>query len=100
VGREKAKVEDLDTRMFNISCAYPAETPELLRSKHPCFKNSYHPELDMMYWLSIMDVKDLDRPETWLHQSCLSCIGTPRVEDLPDQASRTAFFHEKAAQFG
>ena len=99
VGKEKAKVEDLDINMFNVSCAYPAETSKLLRTKHPNFKNSYHPELGMMYWLSIMDVKEPDRPETWLHQSCMSWIGAPRVEDLPDQASRTAFFHERAAQF-
>ena len=99
VGKDEAVVEDLDINMFNISCAYPSETSKLLRSKHPCFKNSYHPDLGMMYWLSIQDVKDPDQPETWLHQSCVSWIGAPRVEDLPDQASRTAFFHERAAQF-
>jgi 2-polyprenyl-6-methoxyphenol hydroxylase-like FAD-dependent oxidoreductase len=99
VGKDKAQVEDLDINMFNVSCAYPAEVSKLLRSKHPCFKNSYHPDLGMMYWLSIMDVTDPDRPETWLHQNCVSWIGAPRAEDLPDQASRTEFLHEKAALF-
>ena len=66
---------------------------------HPCFKNSYHPDLGMMYWLSIQDVQDPDRPETWLHQNILSWAASPRVEDLPDQAWRTAFFHSRAAQF-
>ena len=64
VGKDKAQVEDLDINLFNISCAYPAETSKLLRTKHPCFKNSYHPDLGMMYWLSIQDVKDPGRPET------------------------------------
>ncbi len=99
VGKDKAKVEDIDINLFNVSCSYPAETSKLLRSKHPCFKNSYHPDLGMMYWLSIQDVQDPDHPEKWLHQNLLSWAGSPLVEDLPDQASRTAFFHSKAAQF-
>lgn len=98
VGKELARLEELDIQMFNISCAYPTEVSKHLRTKHPCFKNSYHPD-GFMYWLSIQDVKDPERPDTWLHQSALSWIGEPRIDQLPDQASRTAFFHKVADTF-
>lgn len=85
--------------MINISCAYPADTANLLRSKHPCFKNSYHPTQRTMFWQSIQDVEDPNRPETWLFQNILSWVGAPRPEDLPDQAARTAFFKSKAEEY-
>jgi 2-polyprenyl-6-methoxyphenol hydroxylase-like FAD-dependent oxidoreductase len=99
LGEDVAKLEDLDINMINISCAYSADTAKLLRSKHPCFKNSYHPTQNTMFWQSIQDVKDPDRPETWLFQNILSWVGVPRPEDLPDQASRTAFFKSKAEEY-
>jgi hypothetical protein len=85
--------------MINISCAYPADTAKLLRTKHPCFKNSYHPTQGTMFWQSIQDVQDPERPETWLFQNILSWMGTPRAEDLPYQSARTAFFKEKAKEY-
>ena len=99
LGKDVAKLEDLDINMINISCAYSADTAKLLRTKHPCFKNSYHPTQGTMFWQSIQDVKDPDRPETWLFQNILSWIGAPRPEDLPDQAARTAFFKSKAEEY-
>lgn len=99
LGKDAAKLEDLDINMINISCAFSADTAKLLRTKHPCFKNSYHPTQGTMFWQSIQDVQDPDRPETWLFQNILSWIGAPRPEDLPDQASRTAFFKSKAEKY-
>ena len=52
-----------------------------------------------MWWQSIQDVKDPDRPETWLFQNIISWIGKPHAEDFPDQASRLAFWREKGAHF-
>jgi 2-polyprenyl-6-methoxyphenol hydroxylase-like FAD-dependent oxidoreductase len=99
LGKDAAKLEDLDINMINISCSYSANTAKLLRTKHLCFKNSYHPTQGTMFWQSIQDVEDPTRPETWLFQNILSWIGAPRPEDLPDQASRTAFFKSKAAEY-
>ena len=98
VGKDAAKLEDLDIQMFNVSCPFPKETALLQRMGHPVFKNSYHPD-GYMWWQSIQDVKDPDRPETWLFQNCLSWIGRPRAEDFPDRASRLAFWKEKAKIF-
>lgn len=99
LGKDAAQLEDLDINMINISCAYSADTAKLLRSKHPCFKNSYHPTQGTMFWQSIQDVEDPDRPETWLYQNILSWVGAPRPEDLPHQAARTAFFKSKAEEY-
>ena len=98
VGKAAAEVEDLDIQMFNVTCTFPKETALLQRMGHPVFKNSYHPD-GFMWWQSIQDVEDPDKPETWLFQNMLSWIGSPRAEDLPDQASRLAFWREKAVNF-
>lgn len=98
VGRDAAKVEDLDIQMFNVSCSFSKETAELQRTGHPIFKNCYHPE-GLMWWQSIQDVKDPNKPETWLFQNVLSWVGKPRAEDFPDQASRLAFWRDKATAF-
>lgn len=98
VGEEAAQVEDLDIQMFNVSCSFPKETALLQRMGHPVFKNSYHPD-GFMWWQSIQDVTDPDKPETWLFQNCLSWIGKPRGEELPDAASRLKFWREKATAF-
>jgi len=65
---------------------------------HPVFKNSYHPA-GFMWWQSAQDIKDPNKPETWLFQNCFSWIGAPRPEDFPDPASRLAFWRSKAELF-
>ena len=98
VGEDATQVEDLDIQMFNVSCTFPKETALLQRMGHPVFKNSYHPD-GFMWWQSIQDVKDPDQPETWLFQNCLSWVGKPRAEELPDYASRLKYWREKATAF-
>lgn len=98
VGEDAAKVEDLDIQMFNVSCSFSRDTAELQRTGHPIFKNSYHPD-GFMWWQSIQDVPDPDKPETFLFQNILSWRGKPRAEDFPDQTSRLAFWRDKAKSF-
>ncbi|OAP59064.1 hypothetical protein AYL99_06362 [Fonsecaea erecta] len=98
VGDELAKEEYMDIQMFNVSCRFPRETAEYLRSIHPIFKHSYHPD-NFSWWNSIQDVSDPDRPETWLFQNLLSWPGAPRPEDLPDQASRLRFWRDRVARY-
>lgn len=94
VGEEAAKNTYMDVQMLNVSCHFPAETAEYLRSIHPIFKTSYHPD-GFHWWNSIQDVPDPDKPETWSFQNLLSWSGAPRAEDLPDQASRIQFWRER-----
>ncbi|KIW95835.1 uncharacterized protein Z519_02899 [Cladophialophora bantiana CBS 173.52] len=98
VGEELAKEEIMDIQMFNVSCAFPREIAEYLRSIHPIFKHSYHPD-NFTWWNSIQDVTDPDKPETWLFQNLLSWPGSPRPEDLPDQASRLRFWRDRISRY-
>jgi 2-polyprenyl-6-methoxyphenol hydroxylase-like FAD-dependent oxidoreductase len=84
--------------MFNITCSFPAEISMLQRKAHPIFKVGYHPN-GILWMQAIQDVKDPDKPETWLFQQFLSWVGTPRPEGFPDQASKQAFWKEKAKLF-
>lgn len=94
VGEEAAKNTYMDIQMLNVSCRFPAETAEYLRSIHPMFKTSYHPD-GFHWWNSIQDVHDPHKPETWSFQNLLSWSGAPRAEDLPDQESRIRFWRER-----
>jgi len=99
VGKDAAELEDLDIQMFNLSCSFPKEVALLQRQTSPISKNCYHPTTGCMWWQSIQDVKDPDKPETWLFQNILSWIGAPRPQDFPDQASRLTFWQEKAKEY-
>jgi len=98
VGGERAKEEYMDIQMFNVSCTFPKDTAEYLRQIHPIFKNSYHPD-GFTWWNSIQDVRDPDKPETWLFQNLLSWAGAPRAEDLPDQKSRLQFWRDRGPKY-
>lgn len=52
-----------------------------------------------MWWQSIQDMKDPDKPETWLFQNLLSWVGEPRPENFPDQQSRPKFWQDTAKEF-
>lgn len=82
--------------MFNFTCSYSAETARFLRMRHPILKNSYHPDFNTMFLLTIQDVPSPCAPETWKYQLFMSWSGSPRPEDFPDQVSRTAFFKSRA----
>lgn len=91
-------MEDLDIQMLNVSCSFPKDTALLQRMGHPVFKNSYHPE-GYMWWQSVQDVRDPDKPEEWLFQNCLSWIGPPRAKDFNGSDEILGYWREKANIF-
>jgi 2-polyprenyl-6-methoxyphenol hydroxylase-like FAD-dependent oxidoreductase len=99
VGEEKARLGDLDIYMFNVSVPFSAETALLQRQGHPIFKCAFHPTQPYVWFSSIQDVKDPDRPETWLFQHNFSWMKSPTPEDLPDSASRVAWWKSRAAEY-
>ena len=101
VGKEAAQLEDFDLYMLNVTCSFPRETALLQRKDHPIFKNSFAKVdgISFSWWQSIQDVRNPDRPETWLFQNVLSWIGHPRPEDLPTRESRLEFWRERAKSF-
>ena len=99
VGEEKARLGDLDIYMFNVSVPFIAETAQLQRQGHPIFKCAFHPTQPYVWFSWIQDVKDPDRPETWLFQHNFSWMKSPTPEDLPDSASRVAWWKSRAAEY-
>ena len=98
VGKQDAQVEDQDIYMFNVASTFPKDIALLQRKGHPIFKVGYHP--DGFCWAQgIQDLKDPDKPETWVFQNAVSWIGAPRAGDFPDQDSKLAFWREKAKAF-
>lgn len=98
VGKDAAKLDDIDLQMLNVSCTFPKDTALLQRKDHPIFKNAFA-KIDgdsFAWWQSIQDVQDPYDPETWRFQNVLSWTGPPRPADLPDCESRLAFWKEKA----
>jgi len=62
VGCDGARLEDCGITMLKFCSTYEASTARLLRTRHPIFKNSYHPDLDMMYRLSSKFLFSFFRP--------------------------------------
>ena len=99
VGKERARLKDLGIYMFNVSVPFSAEAAKLQRHGHPIYKCAFHPIQPFVWFSSVVDVKDPDRPETWLFQHNFSWMNSPTPEDLPDSASRLAWWKSRAAEY-
>ncbi|MCJ1302300.1 hypothetical protein MMC08_005103 [Hypocenomyce scalaris] len=64
------------------------------------FKASYYPETTEMFWISIQDVPDPNKPETWLFQLVMGWGGSPTLEEMPANADRMRVFKERAQWWG
>ena len=96
IGQERAHNTLLDVSLFNFPCSFDAEIAKTIRAQHPVFFNSYQPD-GWMFWLSIQDVVDPNKPESWLFQLMFSWVGPPRQEELNTQEARTSFLKSKAS---
>ncbi|MCJ1477622.1 hypothetical protein MMC13_006295 [Lambiella insularis] len=93
VGRENAKVTPLEVVHVNVAVKYnDAERSRFVRSTHPTFSMVAHPEC--FGFISVQDVPDLEKPETWRFQIVTSWLGT-RDPSL-DNAGRLKQVKEKA----
>jgi 2-polyprenyl-6-methoxyphenol hydroxylase-like FAD-dependent oxidoreductase len=98
VGKEAAKASHWDISLLNFTCQFDADTARLMRAKHPILFNSFHPK-NRMFMVSIQDVPDPARPETWQFQMLISWRGGPSPADFADQAARTAFVKSWAPDY-
>ena len=98
VGSEQSTPEDLDNNMFNVTCRFTADTARLQREGHPGTYVAFHPK-GFVWMAAIQDISEPEKPEMWLFQHILSWMGEPRPADLPDQASRLAFWKSTAGSF-
>lgn len=99
VGKEATKLSYWDISLLNFTCRFDADTARLIRAKHPIMFNTFHPR-NRMFMVSIQDVPDPDRPETWQFQMLISWRGDePAPAALADQAARTRFVKSWAPDY-
>ncbi|KAA6409475.1 MAG: hypothetical protein FRX48_07029 [Lasallia pustulata] len=99
VGSEAAQMTVMPINTFNFNQKFTAEQALHLQTVHPLFKMSYYPETAEMFWLSIQDVPDPDKPETWLFQLMMSWGGSPTLEEMPTNEDRMRVFKERAQRW-
>lgn len=98
-GEEAARVTTVPVSMINFTQMYTAEQALHVRSLNPLFVTSIHPDLGVMFWLSIQDVPDPDKPETWTFQIFMSWMDNPIPETENNEAGRLAFVKRIAEQW-
>lgn len=68
--------------ILNFPYTYPAELVAELRQIHPVFKVSYHPKLNCMYLLSVLDTTQAKDTGDVTFQNLLSWKGAPTAADI------------------
>lgn len=96
VGKDAARGFDTDYTLINTWARLPRETAKALRQKHPIISLAFHPDLQAMGMIAILDVPTKDAsPEEWKFQILSGWKGEPRKVDL--ERSEKAMQHFKAA---
>lgn len=68
--------------ILNFPYKYPAELVSELRTIHPVFKVSYHPKLNCMYMLSVLDTTEENMTGNVTFQNLLSWTGAPNAAEI------------------
>ncbi|KAF2788432.1 FAD/NAD(P)-binding domain-containing protein [Melanomma pulvis-pyrius CBS 109.77] len=96
VGEEDAKLTTVPLTMLNFTAQFESEQALFIRSWNPLFVTSVHPDTGTMFWLSIQDVPDASRPETWTFQVLMSWVNNPLPASEDTYAGRLAFLKRRA----
>ncbi|KAH0543396.1 hypothetical protein FGG08_002254 [Glutinoglossum americanum] len=99
LGSEEAMVKPVGIVLSNIEVKYnDAEKSLFTRKYHPIYYMALHPD-GVFSWISIQDVPDPDRPETWTFQFICSWLGD-HDRDLDDAGclSELKKIHENFAE--
>ncbi|KAJ7578279.1 hypothetical protein C8J56DRAFT_969600 [Mycena floridula] len=93
LGPEKGLATPMDIVLANVVASYQdAEKSKYVRSLHPIWSLACAPEISL--FLSIQDVPDPNRPETWRFQVVPCWLGKP--DESQDDAARLAEIKTKA----
>ncbi|KAF3042653.1 hypothetical protein E8E12_005228 [Didymella heteroderae] len=101
VGVDDAALTTVPVNLINFSYKFDAELALRIRNHNKIFINSIHPDHGTMYWLSIMDVPDPEKPETWSFQVMQSWNDkfTPSPADLTTNEGRFKFFKARSEEY-
>lgn len=73
--------------ILNFPYTYPRHIAEQLRAIHPVFKVAYHPKLDCMYMLSVLDASQAGTTGQVTFQNLLSWKGEPTASEIKSNPS-------------
>ncbi|TKA68709.1 hypothetical protein B0A49_03242 [Cryomyces minteri] len=95
LGAEKASTTQLDVIHANLACVYgDAEKAKFVRSAHPIWSMVFHP--DLFAFVSIQDIPDPDKPETWRFQVLNSWRGNRDEKESMSSAEKLAEVKSRA----
>ncbi|KAF2267335.1 FAD/NAD(P)-binding domain-containing protein [Lojkania enalia] len=98
-GEEGAGLTTVPLSMFNFTQTFTAEQAMYLRKLNPLFITSIHPDHGTMFWISIQNVPDPGKPETWMYQLLMSWINNPLSEEENTYEGRLAFFKKRSEEW-
>ncbi|KAF2116985.1 hypothetical protein BDV96DRAFT_571368 [Lophiotrema nucula] len=98
-GSDAAELTTVPLTMFNFTEKFEKEQALVLRERNPLFITSIHPDHGTMFWISIQDVPDPDKPETWTFQLLMSWVNNALPEDENNQEGRMKFFKKRAEEY-
>ncbi|KAG9199893.1 hypothetical protein G6514_007793 [Epicoccum nigrum] len=101
VGFDDAQLTTVPVNLINFPYKFDAELSLQIRAYNKIFLNTIHPDHGTMFWLSIMDVPDPDKPETWSFQVMQSWNDktTPPSADLTTNEGRLKFFKARCEEY-
>lgn len=86
--------------ILNFPCSYPATIATELRAIHPVFKVAYHPKLNCMYMLSVLDTSTSATSGAITFQNLISWKGPPYTSDIhADPSLALKHLQKLGAQF-
>ena len=92
LGSEKARCEEAPIISYNFTCRYPAEFASWLRHQvHPLIKCGPHPDQNTWYIVPMFDIRDPDKPETWIFQHFMNLW----TDEAPPSTSEGRLQHFK-----
>ena len=99
MGPELSTPEDLNNNMFNVTCRFDSATAQLHRKVAAGTFVAFHPQGNL--WMTA--VQDIPSPaadpSAITYQHIFSWLGSPHADDLPDAASRLAFWRDQASRY-
>ena len=89
LGEEKAALSEAPCSFVNICNKYKPEQARFIRDTlDTMYKFAAHPEQPTLFMIVPVDIPDLDKPEEWKYQTCLSTWGA-KHSDSNEERLRT-----------
>jgi hypothetical protein len=97
LGEGKAALSTVSCSFVNICNKYKPEQARFIRNTlDPMYKFGAHPDQPTLFMIVPVDIPDLDKPEDWKYQTCLSTWGASQSDSNEE---RLRVFKEAASKY-